>query len=94
MTTQKTNCSKPVQKITFKIKRNLFLAFIILFLTGGSTLYAQDTKSRDQERNEKRVNRDQRKSDRDKSKLDRKEMKMQKKERKMDRLQRKADEKA
>lgn len=85
--------SEPVQIGNFKIGKNLVIAFIILFLTAGSALYAQDTKSRDQERTEKRVNRDQRKADRDKSKLDKKEMKMQKKERKMDRMQRKADEK-
>lgn len=93
MITKTLRVSEPVQKGKFKIKRNLVLVFIILFLTGGSTLYAQDTKSRDEEKTEKQINKDQRKSDRDKSKLDRKEMKMQKKERKMNRMQRKADEK-
>jgi hypothetical protein len=93
MTTTTLRGSEPDQQVSFKIKRNVVLVFIILFLTGGSTLYAQDTKSKEQERTEKRINKEQRKSDRDKTKLDRKEMKMQKKERKMDRMQRKADEK-
>jgi hypothetical protein len=92
MTTTTIKNSKVTRKASLKIKRNLILAFIIIGLTGGSALYAQDTKSKDQEKTEKRANSDQRKIDRDKSKLDRKEMKMQKKERKMNRMQRKADE--
>jgi hypothetical protein len=93
MTNTRLRNSEPAQKGNFKIGKNLVFAFTILFLIAGPTLYAQDTKSKDQERTEKRINRDQRKADRDKSKLDKKEMKMQKKERKMDRMQRKADEK-
>jgi hypothetical protein len=92
MTTTTIKNSKVPQKPSLKIKRNLILAFIILGLTAGSGLYAQDTKSKEQEKTEKRANSDQRKIDRDKSKLDRKEMKMQKKERKMNRMQRKADQ--
>ena len=93
MTITKTNGSKTVEKVTINLKKIVFLAFIILCLNGASKLYAQDTKTRQEERTEKRANKDQRKIDRDKSKLDRKEMKMQKKERKMNRMQRKADEK-
>jgi hypothetical protein len=92
MTTTTLKNSKAAQKAGLRIKRNLVLVFIIICLTGGSALYAQDTKSREQERTEKKANSDQRKVDRDKSKLDRKEMKMQKKERKMNRMQRKADQ--
>ncbi len=92
MTTTTLKNSKGAQKAGLKIKRNLVLVFIIICLAGGSTLYAQETKSREQEKTEKKINKDQRKVDRDKSKLDRKEMKMQKKERKMNRMQRKADQ--
>ena len=90
-----TTLKKPglVQKVRFKIERNLLLIFIILFLTGGSTLYAQDTKTNQEQTTEKRTNKDQRKVDRDKHKLDKKQIKTDKKARKVERTEQKADKK-
>ena len=93
MTTTNLTNSKAAQKAGLKIKRNLVLVFIIICLTGGSALYAQDTKSREQERTEKKANSDQRKVDRDKHKLDKKQVKTDKKARKVERTEQKADKK-
>ena len=90
-----TTLKKPefVQKARFKIERNLLLIFIILFLTGGSTLYAQDTRTNQEQTTEKRTNKDQRKVDRDKHKLDKKQIRTDKKARKVERTEKKADAK-
>ena len=93
MTTTKTNGYKSGQKITSKMKRNLILLFILLFLTGGASLYAQDTKTEQEQKTEKRTNSDQRKVDRDKHKLDKKQVKTDKKARKVERTEQKVDKK-
>jgi hypothetical protein len=92
MTTTASNASETVQKVRFKMKRNLILVFIVLFLTGGTTLYAQDSRTNQDQTTEKRSNKDQRKVDRDKHKLDKKQIKTDKKARKVDRTEGKADQ--
>ena len=92
MTTTTSNGSQTVQKVKFKIKRNLILVFIILFLMGGSKLYAQDSRTNQEQTTEKRTNQDQRKIDRNKHKLDKKQIKTDKKARKVDRTEGKADQ--
>jgi hypothetical protein len=92
MTTTASNGSKTNQGISSKIRKNLVFLFIILFLTGGSTLYAQDSRSSLDHKTERRNNRDQRKVDRDKHKLDKKQVKTDKKARKVERTEGKADQ--
>jgi hypothetical protein len=92
MTTTTSNGSEKAKKVRFRIKRNLVLVFIILFLTGGSTLYAQDSKPNQDQTTERRSNRDQRKIDRDKHKLDKKQIKTDRKARKVSRAEGKADQ--
>jgi hypothetical protein len=92
MTTTTSNGSEAVQKLRFKIKRNLILVFIILFLTGGSTLYAQDSKTNQEQTTEKHSNRDQRKIDRAKHRMDKKQVKTDRKARKVSREEGKAEQ--
>jgi hypothetical protein len=92
MTTTTLNGSETVQKVRFKIKRNLILLFIILFLTGGSTLYAQDSRTHQEQTTERPTNRDQRKIDRAKHRMDKKQVKTDRKARKVSREEGKAEQ--
>jgi hypothetical protein len=92
MTATTSNGPGTAQKARFKIKRNLVLVFIVLLLTGGPALYAQDSKPDQQQTTQLRSNRDQRKIDRAKHKLDKKQTRTDRKARKVSREEGKADQ--